>query len=104
MSGPATESSDVPVIALEGALDADAIAFLERRAGDARVVLDLRAMRVVGTSSLSQFCVALRRLCSRGCAVAVVGAGPRVEWVLERCEIEGVTLHPAGGPDQRGRE
>jgi anti-anti-sigma factor len=104
VSGPSTSTNNpqLPVIALEGELDPGAIVVFERHvgealgAGEASVVLDLGAASAVATSSLSLLCVVLRRLCRRGADIAVSGADARVKWVLERCEIKGMTLDPSG--------
>jgi anti-anti-sigma factor len=89
----------VAVIALPDHADADTARAVGARIRDALVAghrwiaVDLSAVHHMSTRTLSELCVGLRRVGSAGRRLAVVGADPRVEWVLGLCEIRGLELH-----------
>jgi anti-anti-sigma regulatory factor len=71
----------------------------EAAAGHHLVTIDLAAVEHITNPILVELCVALRLLARHGIRLAVVGADHRVQWVLERCAIEGVGI----GRDQPAR-
>ena len=89
------------VIAVEDPVDADAVRGLtgrvqRARADDARrVVIDLPGEARIDNHTLARLVDAVRRG-PRGdqATLAVVSADPRVRWVLELCQIDGVQIHP----------
>lgn len=90
---------------LENQTNPGAAAALQQRitdafdAGHRRVVIDLRAAILEGTSTVSVFCSALRRLTRPDATIAVVGLPVRVRRVLEVCDIDGVELTSTGAQD-----
>ena len=58
------------------------------------VVIDLRAAPTIDTQTLSELCAVLREISRHGAKLVVVGADPRVQWVLALCEIPGLEVHP----------
>lgn len=103
----------VAVIAVPDHADADTARAVGARIRDALVAghrwiaVDLSAVHHMSTRTLSELCVGLRRVGSAGRRLAVVGADPRVEWVLGLCDISGLELHRTVGsalppPDTSG--
>lgn len=102
-SGPVSVSavepraSDTWLIALQGAIDADAVTRLQCLLGDAltgydRIVIDLRDVSVLATPTLARLCCALRHAHRPGATFVIAGAPPAVEHVLRTCEVPGVEL------------
>jgi anti-anti-sigma factor len=91
---------EVPIVAVEGELDPPAIITLQRRitaalgVGRGFAVLDLRAATMPPGQTLSLFAGALRRVSRHGTRLAITGAQPSVQRVLDRGAIAGVELHP----------
>lgn len=89
----------VPVVVVEGEVEpADIIGVRDRIAealegGHDRVVVDLRAATLRGTSTVSLFCGTLCRIDRRDGTIAVLGLPPHTRRVLELCGIEGVEHH-----------
>ena len=98
---PMASMSPAAVIAVEDPVDAAAVRGLAGRvqramAGDARVVvIDLPGDARIDNHTLARLVDAVRGG-PRGhrARLAVVSADPRVRWVLELCQIDGVRIHP----------
>jgi anti-anti-sigma regulatory factor len=99
-------SAGRPPTSAAGHALADRVAPVGVRALDARLddvlclgrrlaVIDLRAVGDIDVPALSKLCVALRNLSSGKAGVAIVGADPRVRWVLELCQIDGLEFQPS---------
>jgi len=93
-------SGSVTVITLPERVEAACVLALRNRSerafvsGSRAIAVDLRAMLHIDTHALSELSIALRRIGRHNPTLAVVGADPRVRWVLELCDIEGLQLHP----------
>ncbi|MGH2909842.1 MAG: hypothetical protein ACRDK8_11145 [Solirubrobacteraceae bacterium] len=93
----------VAVIALPERVETACILALASRseralhAGTRAIAVDLRATHHIGTHTLSELGIALLRISRQTPALAVVGADPRVRWVLELCDIKGLALHATIG-------
>lgn len=91
----------VSTVVLEGAIDPGVVTALQRwigaalDAGEHRIVVDLRAVTLLGAQTMSLFCATLRRLTRGRAVLAIVGAPPAVARVLELCAISGVELYPS---------
>ena len=85
------------VITFEESVDAEAVAaLLEQVAGArARVVIDLSAVTVFATPTVSVFCRALRQATRAGASLALTGGPPHVRRAVALCAIDGVELPPA---------
>lgn len=92
--------ADVPVIGLQGELDPAAVIRLHCRIGDALdaghrdLVLDLGAVELLGTPTLSLLCGAARAIDRRGATLAIVGLSGYHQRALEDCGIDGIEHHP----------
>jgi anti-anti-sigma regulatory factor len=90
----------VAVIALPARVEAASVLTLRSRSeralvtGSRAIAIDLRTTDHIDTPTLSEFGAALRRISHHKPMLAVVGADPRVLWVLELCGIDGLQLHP----------
>lgn len=102
MSATLSELTGAPIIAV-GEIAPATVAALQRRIaralddGHTRIVVDLGNVTVLGTQTTCQFCAALRRVDRRGAMLAIADAHPRLERVLELCELDGVELYPSVG-------
>jgi anti-anti-sigma regulatory factor len=88
----------VEVIALAEPVVAESVLALLGRSERALVdggtiVIDLRDLHRIDTQTLSELCAALHKVNPQGAKLAVVGADPRVQWVLALCDIDGLELH-----------
>ena len=88
------------VIALPARAEADCIVALRSRgerslaAGTRAITIDLRAVQHIDTQTLSELIVVLAAFSRQRPELGIVGADPRVRWVLELCDIAGLELHP----------
>lgn len=95
--------SEIPIVAVEGAIDPKAAVALQQRLtvalgfGRGFVAVDLRAMTVGGEQPTGLFCDALRRVSRDDARLALAGAPPAVSRMLERSVIDGVELYPTVG-------
>lgn len=93
---------EIPVVAVEGEIDAAAASVLQRRlaiamvAGRGFVAVDLRAVGVEGEHAVGLLCDALRDVDRHGTRLGLA-ASPVVGRVLERSAIDGVELYPTLG-------
>ena len=87
------------VISFEEYVDADAVAVLLEQVAEAhahgRVVIDLSAVTVFATPTVSVFCRALRQATRAGASLALTGGPPHVRRAVALCAIDGVELTPA---------
>lgn len=92
--------TEVRRVDLEDEIDPTAVIALERRVGMAVdvdrccVVLNVSAVDVPDESALGEFSDALQRMIRRGARLAIAGASPALQLVLERCAVDGVELYP----------
>lgn len=99
-TGPRGHGSDA-VIALPARAETDCILALRSRGeralatGTRAITLDLRTMQHIDTQTLTELIIALRRLSHHHPELCIVGADPRVRWIVELCDIEGLALHPS---------
>ena len=88
------------VIVLPARAENDCILTLRSRGertlatGTRAITIDLRTMQHIDTQTLTELIIALRRLSHHHPELYIVGADPRVRWMLELCDIEGLELHP----------
>ena len=92
------QAGGAQVIAAEREVHLADVEHIERAATDAlekrlqRIVLDLRAVALIGNPGLAALCGVLRRLCRREASIALVGADPRTQEVLALAGLEGVAF------------
>jgi len=90
----------VVILALPERVEAASILALRSRSerailtGSRAITIDLRATHHIDTPTLSELGRALHRISLHGPRIAVVGADPRVQWVLDSCDIDGLRLYP----------
>jgi anti-anti-sigma regulatory factor len=95
--------TEVSTIVLEGEIGPAMVIAMHRQVCDAlpggrrQVVVDLRAVTVLGGQTASSFCAVLRRLTHRGATLDIVGAPAPVARVLELSAIPGLEIHPIAG-------
>jgi anti-anti-sigma regulatory factor len=89
----------VAVITLPKRVDVACILSLRSRSeralatGSRAITVDLRAVRHIDTTTLSELIGALHRISHHNPNLSVVGADARVWGVLEGCDVEGLALH-----------
>lgn len=91
--------TEVRTIVLEGEIDTRAVIALERRMAQGIqpgcLVVNVSAVDVPDEPALRGFSEALLRVTRHGWRVAIAGASPALQHVLERCAIDGVELCPS---------
>jgi anti-anti-sigma regulatory factor len=94
---------EIPVVTVEGRIDAKAVLALQRRlaialgSGHAFVVVELSAITIERKHAIDLLCDALRRVDRHEGRLALAGAPPAVRRELERSVIDGVELYPTPG-------
>ncbi|MDP2710589.1 MAG: STAS domain-containing protein [Solirubrobacteraceae bacterium] len=92
-------SRDAWMINLDGEVDAAAVARLRHEVVDAltgydRIVVGLRNVSVLSTSTLALLCGALRQAHRPGATLVVADGAPAANRALELCALPGVELRP----------